>query len=188
MMVFLLPATGLLLPLRLQSLGLSALCFGACAAALLPGVLMGVAGVADALIARLGRLRAIYAAVGAIALCDWAPSQPLLFALIGLSMSVTRQVGQTHRLLAMPEDFRARMTAGHIAIAQLAAAVAPALASMLLLRLPVAQIYLLLAAGFVLSGALLLAVPQLPRFLLLDPAELKNLYGRQHPDAFARRR
>lgn len=63
MMVFLLPATDLLPPPRLQSLGLSALCFGACAAALSLDLLVGVADVADELIARLGRLRAIYAAV-----------------------------------------------------------------------------------------------------------------------------
>ncbi|MCU7371685.1 MFS transporter [Paucibacter sp. O1-1] len=195
MMVFLLPATGLLLPLRLQSLGLSALWFGACAAALSLGLLLGVVGVADALIARLGRLRAIFAAVGvcggaagAIGLCDWAPGLLLLFALIGLSMSVTQLVGQTHRLLAMPEDFRARMTAGQMALAQLAAAAAPALAGALLLHWPVAQVYLLLAAGFLLSGALLLAVPELPRFLSLDHAEVKNWYERQHPEAFARGR
>ncbi|MCX2861052.1 hypothetical protein OOZ63_04280 [Paucibacter sp. PLA-PC-4] len=129
MLVFVLPATGLLLPLRLQPLGLSSLCFGACAAALSLGLLVRVADMADALIAR--------------------------------------------------------MAAGHIAAAQLAAATA---AAGVLLHFPLGQVHLLLAAGFLLSGALLLAVPQLPRFLLLDHAEEKNWYGPQHPDAFARRR
>jgi hypothetical protein len=90
-----LPATGLLLPLRLRSLGLLALWFGACAAALSLGLLVGVAG------------------------------------------------------------------------------------TLLLLRWPV---------GFLLSGALLLAVPGLAHFLLLDHAEVKNWYERQHPEAFAPRR
>jgi MFS family permease len=193
MMVFLLPATGLLLPLRLQSLGLSALWFGACVAALSMGVLAGVAGLADALIMRLDRVRAIFAAllvcgtaIGALGLCDRAPGLVLLFAVIGLGMSVTQLVGQTHRLLAVPEDFRARMTAGQLAIAQIAAALAPALAGALLQHWPVATVYLFLAAGFLLSGLLLLAVPGLGQFLRLDHTEVKDWYGRQHPQAFQR--
>ena len=77
MMVFFLPATGLLLPLRIQSLGLSAGWFGACGAALSIGVMAGVAGLAGALIERLDRVRAMAAAigvcgcaVGAAGLCD----------------------------------------------------------------------------------------------------------------------
>lgn len=194
MMVFLLPATGLLLPLRLQSLGLSALWFGACAAALSMGLLVGVAGVADLLIARCGRIRAIAAAVlccglavGAMGLCDWPPGLVLLFAAIGLGMSVTQLVGQTHRLLSIPEDFRARMSAGQMTVAQIAAAAAPSLAGALLMHWPVAAVYPILAIGFLLSGLGLLAVPGLGHFLRLDHGQVKNWYGRQYPKAFAPR-
>lgn len=195
MMVFLLPATGMLLPLRMQSLGLSAIWFGACASALPLGLLIGVAGLADRLIARLDRVRAMLTAVlvcglaiGGIGLCDWAPGLVLLLALTGLCMSVTQLVGQTHRMLAMPEDFRARMSAVAFSLSQLAAALAPALAGGLLLRWPVQQVYLWLSTGFLLSGLLLLAVPDLHRFLRLDHESVKNWYGRQHPQAFAPRR
>jgi len=194
MMVFLLPATGMLLPLRLQSLHLSALWFGACGAALSLGLLLGVAGLADHLIARLDRARAMFVAllvcglaVGAVGLCDWAPGLALLFALMGMCMSVTQLVGQTHRMLAIPEGFRSRMTAGQLAIAQIAAALAPTVAGALLLRWSVAEVYLLMGAGFLCSGVLLLAVPGLRPFLRLDHESVKDWYGRRHPEAFVPR-
>jgi MFS family permease len=191
MMIFLLPATGLLLPLRLQSLQLSALWFGACGAALSLGLLAGVAGLADALIQRLDRVRAIGAAlalcglaIGLIGVCDRALGLLALFALIGLCMSVTQLVGQTHRTLAVPENFRARMTAGQLTISQLAGMLAPALAGLLLLRSPVAEVYLYLAAGFLASGLLLLLIPELRPFLRLDHEQVKNWYGHRYPEAF----
>jgi hypothetical protein len=105
---------------------------------------------------------------------------------LGLCMSVTQLVGQTHRLLAMPEDFRARMTAAHLASAHLAAALAPALAGSLLAHWPVAAVYGFMSAGFLLSGLLLLAVPRLRPFLRLDHEQVKDWYGREHPEAFVR--
>lgn len=192
MMVFFLPATGLLLPLRLQSLGLSAGWFGACGTALSIGLLVGVLGLADRLITRLDRVRAIGVAlllcglaVAAAGLCDWAPGLVLLFGLIGLCMSVTQLVGQTHRLLATPADFRARMAAGQLALAHLAAALAPALAGALLTRWPVGTVYPLMAGGFLLSSLLLLAVPGLRPFLRLGHEEVRDWYLHQHPRAFA---
>jgi len=192
MMVFFLPATGMLLPLRMQSLGLSALWFGACAAALSLGLLLGVAGLADRLIARLDRVRAMAVAlvmcglaVAGIGLCAWPPGLVLLFALIGHGMSVTQLVGQTHRTLAIPEAFRARMAAGQMALAQVAAALAPLLAGLLLQRWAVASVYLLLAVGFCLSGLLLLLVPGLGPFLRMDHESVRGWYGRRYPEAFA---
>ncbi|MDC8786125.1 MFS transporter [Roseateles koreensis] len=194
MMVFLLPMTGMLLPLRIQSLGLSPAWFGACGAALSLGLLLGVLGLADALITRLGRARAIAVAVllcggaaGAIGLCHWASGLALCCGLIGLGMAVTQLVGQTHRMLAIPEHFRARMSAAQLTAAHVAAALAPALAGVLLQRWPVATAYLLMATGFLASGLLLLAVPGLGHFLRLSHEEVHNWYGRQHPQAFAAR-
>lgn len=194
MMVFLLPATGMLLPLRLQALELSPAWFGACGAALSLGLLAGVAGLADALIARLDRVRAIGAAIaacgiaiGAIGRCDWPPGLPALFALIGLGMSVTKLVGQTHRTLAVPPDFRARMAAGQLTIAHLAATCAPLAAAALLRNGDIATVYLWLAAGFLGSGMLLLAIPGLRAFLRLDHREALGAYERMYPQAFGRR-
>lgn len=193
MMLFLLPATGVLLPVRVQGLGLSAAWFGACGAALSAGVLLGVAGLAPALIRRAGRVRALALALGlctlalaGLGLVVWPPGLVLCMAGVGLAMSVTQLVGQTHRLLAMPEDFRARMTAAHLTVAQLSATLAPALAAVLLqLPLAVSTVYLVLATGFATSGLLLLAVPGLGPFLRLDHEAVRDWYRRQHPQAFA---
>jgi MFS family permease len=191
MMVCLLPATGLLLPLRVQALGLSAAWFGACGAALSMGVLLGVAGVAPALIRRHGRAGALVLAIttctlaiAGLGLCRWPPGLPLLCALLGLCLSVTQLVGQTHRLLAIPEHFRARMAAAHLTTAHLAAVLAPALAGTLLQHAPVHTVYLLLAGGFAAGGLLLLLVPGLGAFLRLDHHSVTNWYGRRYPQAF----
>jgi len=106
---------------------------------------------------------------------------------MGMCMSVTQLVGQTHRMLAIPEGFRSRMTAGQLAIAQIAAALAPTVAGALLLRWSVAEVYLLMGAGFLCSGVLLLAVPGLRPFLRLDHESVKDWYGRRHPEAFVPR-
>lgn len=191
MMVFFLPATGLLLPLRLQSLGLSGGWFGACGAALSIGVMAGVAGLADALIRRLDRVRAIAAAVGvcgcamgAVGLCDHPLALVALLALMGVCMSVTQLVGQTHRTLAVPEHFRSRMAAAQLTLAHLAATAAPVVAGALLAEWRVDVVYLWMALGFLASGGLLLAVPELRPFLRLDHERVKNWYGLQYPEAF----
>lgn len=191
MMLCLGPATGLLLPLRIQSLGLTAAWYGACSAALSVGLLLGVVWLAPALIDRMGRVRALAlviagcaAAIAGIGLCNRAPALVTLFASIGLCMSVTQLVGQTHRMLAMPEDYRARMSAAHLMVAQLVAALAPALAGTLVLQVDVQNTYLLLAAGFGVAGLLLLAVPGLGTFLRQDHEGARNWYSRHYPQAF----
>ncbi|MBK1616134.1 MFS transporter [Rubrivivax gelatinosus] len=193
MMLCLLPTTGLLLPLRIQALGLSAAWFGACSAALSVGLLLGVAGLATALIARVGRSRALALAIVAIAAamagvgsCGQALVLVALFALIGLGMSVTQLVGQAHRMLAIPEDYRARMSAAHLVVAHLAAALGPALAGTLLQQVVVQTVYLLLAAAFAGSGLLLLAVPGLGLFLRQDHEGVRDWYARHYPRAFNR--
>lgn len=195
MMVFFLPATGLLLPLRLQALDLSGGWLGACHAGLSLGVMAGVAGLADALIRGLGRVRAIAAAIGvcagamaAVGACDHPLALVTCFALMGLCMSVTQLVGQTHRTLAIPAHFRSRMAAAQLTLAHLAATVAPAAAGMLLTQCRVDTVYLWMALGFIASGALLLAVPELGTFLRLDHEQVRNWYGRRYPRAFAPRR
>jgi hypothetical protein len=44
-----------------------------------------------------------------------------------------------------------------------------------------------MALGFLASGALLLAVPELGTFLRLDHEQVRNWYGRRYPQAFAPR-
>ncbi len=195
MMVFFLPATGVLLPLRLQSLGLPAGWLGACGAAMSLGLLAGVLGLADRLVARVDRARAIGGAVlvcglcvGAVGGCDRPTALVALFGLMGLCLSVTQLIGQTHRALAVPEDFRFRMAAAQLTVAHLAASAAPLAAGLLLSRFTPGAVYLWMAGGFLLSGLGLLAVPELRGFLRLNHQQVAGWYGRRYPEAFRRGR
>ncbi|WP_431257804.1 MFS transporter [Roseateles chitinivorans] len=194
MMVFFLPATGMLLPLRLQAFGASPAWLGLCSSALSVGVLAGVLGIADRCMARLGRLRAMASAIvlcglslGGVGVADGPGALVLCFGVIGVCLSVTQLMGQTHRSLAVPEDFRARMAAAQLTLSHLAAALAPLLAGMWLQRWPVAWVYGLMSAGFLLSGLALLVVPDLRTFLGTPPAEVSGWYERRYPHAFQRR-
>ncbi len=51
--------------------------------------------------------------VGLVGRCHTAFWLAALFFLIGLCLSITQRVGPTHRMLAMPEEFRSRMTPAH---------------------------------------------------------------------------
>lgn len=194
MMMCLLPATGLLLPLHLQALGLGAGWFGICQAALSAGLLLGMAGFAPALVQRLGRVRALALVLGActaalagMGLCRQPLPLAALFMLTGACMSVTQLVGQTHRLLATPQAYRARMSAVHLTVAHGAASLAPALAGALLQHVQVPRAYTLLAAGFGAASLLLLAIPGLGDFLRQDHEGVRDWYARHYPHAFGQR-
>ncbi len=193
MMVFYGPAVGLLLPLRLQALHASTAWLGLCQAALAVGVLIGVLGAAERLIQRLGRHRAMMAAVVVCGLCLCALSacgHPALMAgllaLVGACTSITQLTGQTLRALAIPEDFRSRMAAAQLTITSLAATAAPMLAGGMLLQWRVETVYALQGAAFLGAGLMLLAVPGLRRLLGLSPADAVGWYERQYPQAFHR--
>lgn len=194
MMVFFLPATGMLLPLRLQALGASPAWLGLCSSALSVGVLAGVLGIADRCMGRLGRIRAMAAAIavcglslGGVGACDRPGAVVLCFGVIGVCLSITQLMGQTHRSLAVPEDFRARMASAQLTLSHLAAAVAPLLAGLWLQRWPVAEVYGVMSAGFLLSGLALLVVRDLRAFLATSPEDVPGWYERRYPHAFRRR-
>lgn len=193
MMVFFLPATGLLLPLRLQVIGASPIWLGLCGSALSLGVLAGVLGLADRCMARLGRLRAMFAAiavcglsVGLIGAVERPWALTLCFGVIGICMSITQLMGQTHRSLAVPEDFRARMASAQLTLSHLAAAMAPLVAGLCLRQWPVEQVYGLMSAGFLVSGLALLLVPDLRLFLAASTKEACGWYQRRYPEAIRR--
>jgi MFS family permease len=193
MMVFFLPATGMLLPLRLQKLGASPAWLGLCGSALSLGVLVGVLGIADRCMTRLGRMRAMVVAIavcglslGAVGGVDRPAAVMFCFGVIGVCLSVTQLMGQTHRSLAVPEDFRARMASAQLTLSHLAAALSPLLAGLCLGWWPIEWVYGLMSAGFLLSGLALLVVPDLRVFLAASPVEATGWYERRYPEAFRR--
>ena len=87
-------------------------------------------------------------------------------------------------MLARPLAFRARMAAGTIMTAQMAATLGPALAGLALTHWPVHTVH----AAFGVLGAIaslgLAVVPGFRAFMALDAAEVEGWYGRAYPAAF----
>ncbi len=190
-MLFFGPAIGILIPLRVQSLSLSPAWLGACEAALSAGMLLGALVVARWATQRFGRYRAAVGALmgeglalGMVGVLDVRIALPLCFFATGLCLSVVQLVGQTHRLLAVPEDFRGRFSSSNLMVMHLAGTLGPAMAGLLLLQHGVAEIYLVFGAGLLLLAACYPLLPGYRAFLSLDHDTARNWYGRQYPQAF----
>jgi len=190
-MVFFGPGIGMLVPLKVQSLALSGAWLGACEAGLSAGMLLGALGGSAAIASRVGRFNASVGAILIEGLCltllgfthsPWA--MVLVLTVIGLCMATVMMVGQTHRMLAMPPDFRARMTAVNIMVMQVAGMLGPGLAGLSLISLHVDQVYLMFGAGLVIVGLGYSRVPGYRQFLNLPHDGAQGFYGRMHPQAF----
>lgn len=194
-MVFFAPAIGLLVPLRIQSLHWSAAWLGWCEASLAAGMLVGAFYFARLATEKLGRYRAaVIALVGEavalslVGLLDARLALPLCFFVTGACLSVVQLVGQTHRMLAVPEDFRARFTSSNLMIMYVANTLGPSLAGVLLLQHSVAEVYLLYGAALLLCALCYPLLPGYRAFLSMDHDAARNWYGRQYPAAFVRGR
>jgi hypothetical protein len=106
---------------------------------------------------------------------------------LGGQASATRQwslVGATHRALAIPREYCVRMFAAGSTTTQVAGAIGPALAGMVLTSHSVTLVYTawgLLMAACVLG---LLLVPRLKEFLTLGHDEIANWYCLLYPALF----
>jgi MFS family permease len=191
--IFLLPGIGMLLPMKLQSLGLSGAWLGASEAALSAGMLVGALGVAPILVRRIGRFAVYTGAVAGMGLCFvliGAARLPVLlpgaFMLCGLCISVTQLVGQTHRMLAIPPAFRARMTSVQFMVMQVAGTIGPALGGLGLGTLGVDTTYTLFGGAILLTGCGYALAPGYRAFISLPHELAKGYYGRMHPELFER--
>ena len=189
--IFLFPTFTMLVPLKVQSLGLSGMWLGLCETGLSLGMLFGSLGGSHWMVDRFGRFGTrVGAAVvqgTALALAGLTSSGPWLvagFAVAGFMNAAMVLVGLTHRMLARPQAYRARMVAGAVTTTHIAGMIGPALAGIALLHASVAMVF----AGFGLLGALaalgLAAVPGFRAFMALDHEAVDNFYGRNFPQAF----
>jgi MFS family permease len=190
-MIFFFPGIGMLVPLKVQSLGLSAVWLGACEAGLSLGMLLGSLGGSVWLARRIGRFNASFGAIlleglamVVIGLTHWPALIVAGFAVLGACIATVQMVGQTHRMLAMPQAFRARMTAVNMMVMQIAGVLGPGLAGMALLRGSVDGVYALFGLGLFLVGLGYHWVPGYRAFLNLPHAQAEGRYAREHPALF----
>jgi hypothetical protein len=87
-------------------------------------------------------------------------------------------------MLAMPQDFRARMTAVNMMVMPVAGILGPGLAGVGLALFNVDEVYLAFGAGLFLVGLGYRRVPGYRRFLDMPHDEAAGFYGREHPALF----
>ena len=185
------PAVGMLIPLKVQSLGLSGLWLGGCEAALSIGLLLGSFRGSDALVRRFGRFNVRVGAAMceglALAASGWAHS-PIVLVLaltcVGFANASMGLVGATHRSLAIPQNFRVRILAASMMTTQIAGILGPMIAGVALTHWAVGKVYTcfglatcLLAFGFVL-------IPRSREFFALNHDQVKDWFRHEYPDAF----
>jgi hypothetical protein len=190
-MIFFSPGIGMLVPLKVQSLGLSGAWLGACEAGLSAGMLLGSLGGSVWVAQRIGRFNASLWAIlieGISMLGIGLTHQPLLivlgFAVFGACIATVQMVGHTHRMLAIPQAYRSRMTAVNMMVMQVSGVLGPGLAGVALLQIGVDWIYAVFGLGLFLVGLGYLRVPGYRAFLNLPHEQAEGLYARQHPSLF----
>lgn len=191
-MIFFTPGIGLLVPLKVKSLGLSGAWLGACEAALSAGLLAGALGTSSWIARIAGRFNASFGAILCEGLCLMAlgwTRQPVVMvgtlALFGLCVLTVQIVGHTHRMLAIPQAFRARMTAVNMMVMQVSGVIGAGLAGAALGMLDVDGVYLLFGASLFLVGLGYTRVPGYRGFLNLTHGQAQGHYERTHPRLFS---
>jgi MFS family permease len=185
------PAVGLLIPVKVQSLGLQGDWLGCSLGALSLGVLAGSLFGSRMLVERFGRYRVrvglgvleglVLAGVG---FTDSPVGMLAGLVAAGFCNASMGLVGATHRALAMPQAYRVRLSAAGAMSTQVAGALGPALVGLALAHHGVSSVYTawgLLMATCVLG---LLAVPRLREFLTLEHDEVVDWYRREYPAIF----
>jgi len=189
--VFMFPCVAMLAPLKVQSLGLSAAWLGWCEAGMSLGLLVGSLGPASWWARASGRFGARVggsAGIGlALALAGLTTERHVLvacFAVVGLCAATTTLVGKTHRMLARPLAYRARMSAAAIMTITVAQTLGPALAGVALAHWSVRAVYVGFGLMSALSALGFFLVPGFRRFMALSHDEVDDWYGRTYPQAF----
>jgi MFS family permease len=189
--LFLMPAVLMLVPLKVQSLGLSAAWLGWCEAALSLGLLVGSLGLAEWWARVHGRFATRVggaALIGlALAVAGWTSDRHLLvamFAVVGICSAATTLVGKTHRMLARPLAYRARMSAAAIMTVQLSQVLGPAIAGAALLHWSVRTVYVLFGLLSATSAFGFFLIPGFRAFMALGHDEVDNWYGKTYPHVF----
>ncbi len=189
--VFMVPCVAMLAPLKVQSLGLSAAWLGWCEAGMSLGLLAGSLGPAAwwaRVQGRFGARVSSAAVMGlALALAGLTGDRHVLvacFAVVGVCAATTTLVGKTHRMLARPFAYRARMSAAAIMTIQVSQTLGPAIAGIALTHWSVRTVYVVFGLLSAASALGFFLVPGFRAFMALEHDEVDDWYGRTYPAAF----
>jgi MFS family permease len=188
----LVPCIGMLMPLKVHSMGLSGRWLGICEASVSLGMLAGAAiGANERVVARMGRFRLRFAAItllGPALVLVGQTHVPVAMAaslmLVGFMNSIVVMMGYSRRILASPKRFRTRMIAVNIVVTQLAAIAGPALAGLWLMHWPISSVYAIFGATLLLGSMGYWITPDFRTFLELDEEKIEGWYDTRYPGAF----
>ena len=190
--LFMNPAFSMLVPLKIKSLGLSGLWLGAAETGLSLGMLAGALGGSAWVAERLGRYATRVGSTVAqglgLALAGWTEQGWVLvaaLAFVGMANSCGVLVGQTHRMLATPRHFRARLSSVNMMTIYVAATAGPALAGTALMHWQVGTVYLAFGLLSMCSAIGFFLIPDFKTLMGLDHEQVKDWYARRHPELFA---
>jgi len=185
------PAVGMLIPIKVHSLGLSGPWLGIALGALSVGTLVGSLFGSRLLVRSFGRYK-VRLGLGAfegvcLAFVGLASSPVLLVAgllMAGVCNASMSLVGATHRALAIPRNYRVRMLAAASVTTQAAGALGPALVGLALSSWRVDAVYATFGLLMATCAMGLVLVPRLKEFLSLEHADVIDWYSRQYPQVF----
>jgi MFS family permease len=189
--LFMVPCVAMLAPLKVQSLGLSAAWLGWCEAGLSLGLLVGSLGPAAWWARAQGRFGARVggsALIGlALALAGLTSDRHVLvacFGVVGVCAATTTLVGKTHRMLARPLAYRARMSAAAIMTVQVSQTLGPAIAGVALTHWSVRIVYVVFGLLSAVSALGFFLIPGFRAFMGLEHGEVDDWYGKTYPKVF----
>jgi len=189
--VFMVPCVAMLAPLKVQSLGLSAAWLGWCEAGMSLGLLVGSLGPAAWWARTQGRFAArVGGGFGmglALTVAGFTTERLVLvacFAVVGVCAATTTLVGKTHRMLARPLAYRARMIAAAVMTIQVSQTLGPALAGIALAHWSVRTVYVVFGLLSAASALGFFLVPGFRAFMAMEHDEVDGWYGRRYPAAF----
>jgi MFS family permease len=162
-----------------------------CEAALSLGMLAGSLGPAEWWSHAQGRFgtRVTGAAVTglALAIAGWTSDRHVLvacFAVAGVCNAAINLVGRTHRMLARPLAFRARMSSAAIMTVQVSQTLGPAIAGVALLHWSVRTVYLVFGLLSAISALGFFLIPGFRSFMALDHDTVDNWYAKTYASVF----
>ncbi len=187
------PAVGILVPMKVQAMGVESHWLGWGLAGLAVGSLCGSAFGSENLVHRFGRFRVRVAwgcfeglCLMVVGLAHHGMVLVAALVLAGFCNAAMGLVGATHRALAIPRDYRVRLLAAGSVSTQVAGAIGAALVGAGVTQFSVSGVYA--AFGLLMAASVLglLAVPRLREFFALDHRQVTDWYALQYPLLFER--
>ena len=185
------PLVGMLIPIRVHTLGLSAGWLGSSLCALSLGILFGSLFGSEYLVNRFGRYRVRIGLAFLEGIClavvGFLESPTLMvcgLAFAGFCNASMALVGATHRALAIPKTYRVRLFAASSMTTQVAGSIGPAIVGFALTQWSVNAVYSAFGLLMATSVLGLLFVPRLNEFLSLEHDQVHDWYLHQYPASF----